>query len=197
MAITSVKKTTVVIALFLGWLFLIPVRQVWAESFFEIAVAGGERQLDIFRKEAPDDVDDASYIGLSLAAYRKTGEKSAWGGVIEVLKPIGRDSTVGSGRVLGFRPVNYLLDWNQWLTTELFMGAAQYNWIKNASGYYFGTNVRIRFGHQERYAVGLDYKYFQDLAHDGGPGGDQIIDGPSVAIQLHYRFAPDPYCPKR
>ena len=187
MEITNIKACAIY-TLLVGVLFAITPVQSWGDSFYEVSIAGGERQLDIFRKAASADVDDAAYIGLSLAAYRKSGDNSAWGGVIEILSPIGRDNTIGSGRILGFRPVNYLLDWNQWLSTELFMGAAQYNWIINASGYYLGGNVRYRFGGRGRYALGVDYKYFQDLAHDGGPGGDQIIDGPALSVQLHYRF---------
>ena len=187
MEITKIK-TRAVITLLLCAVFVMPTAQCWSDSFFEVSIAGGERQLGIFRKSAAADTDDAAYLGLALAAYRKSSDKTSWGGVIEILDPIGRDNTIGSGRILGFRPVNYLVDWNQWLSMELFMGAAQYNWINNASGYYLGGNMRLRFGDHGRYALGVGYKYFQDLAHDGGPGGDQIIDGPALGVQLHYRF---------
>jgi hypothetical protein len=162
--------------------------QAWGESFFELSLGAGERQLDIFRKGAPADADDASFLGLSIAAYRNTSDRSAWGGVIEVLHPIGRENDIGNGKILGFRPVNYLRRWSTWLSSELFMGAAQYGWIENATGYYLGGNARFHFGDSERYAVGIDYKYFQDLAHDGGPGGDQIVDGPALSANFYYRF---------
>ncbi|HEY7771814.1 MAG TPA: hypothetical protein VIC26_01425 [Marinagarivorans sp.] len=161
-----------------------------ADTFFEASISAGERQLDVFRKRAPQIEDDAIFIGVAVAAYRTLSAKAAWGGVIETLQPIGRDKDIenGDGTLLGFRPINYLYRWDNNLATELFFGAAQYDWIKKASGYYLGGNARYYFGERKRYAVALEYRYFQDLAHDGGPGGDQIVDGPGVGLLLYYRF---------
>lgn len=175
-------------SLVVSFICMLSISKSWGESFYEVSLSTGERQLDIFRKAAPDDVDDAAYVGASISAYRKVNEMSAWGAVLEVMMPFGRDNEIGSGRIVGLRPVNYLLQWNSNFATELFMGAAQYDWIKHATGYYLGANARIHFGDKQRYGLGFEYKYFQDLAHDGGPGGDQIIDGPALGLQLHYRF---------
>jgi hypothetical protein len=161
---------------------------VFAETFFEISASVGQRQLDIFRKLAPQVEDDANFMGLAIAAYRKTGDKSAWGGVIETLQPLSRDITSGSGKIIGIRPVNYWYAWTDSFSTEIYFGAAQYSWLENASGYYWGSNIRYSLNNTQRYVIALDYKYFQDLAHDGGPGGDQIVDGPSLAMNFHYRF---------
>ena len=161
---------------------------VFAETFYEVSATGGQRQLDVFRKQAPQVEDDANFLGLAVAAYRKLNEKSAWGGVIEIILPLDREVDVGSGKIIGFRPVNYLRTWTDSFSSELYFGAAQYSWINNASGYYLGTNVRYSFAGARRYALALDYKYYQDLAHDGGPGGDQIVDGPSVGLSFFYRF---------
>ena len=155
----------------------------------------GQRQIDVFRKRAPQIEDDANFAALFVGVYRTVNllpsgqPKSAFGGVIEVLKPLSRNADLpGNGGILGFRPVNYLRYWGQNLSTEFYFGAAQYRWLKQASGYYLGANVRFTLNESSRFAVVADYKYFQDLIHDGGPGGDQVIDGPSVSLGLIYRF---------
>lgn len=166
-----------------------------ADTFVEAGLMAGQRQIDVFRKRAPQIEDDANFVGAFVGAYRTVSllpngqPKAAWGGVIEVLKPLNRESSLpGNGQVLGFRPVNYLQYWGNNISTEFYFGAAQYRWIKSASGYYLGANARFALGETSRFAIMVDYKYFQDLIHDGGPGGDQVIDGPSVGLGLIYRL---------
>lgn len=160
----------------------------YGETFFEASTSIGERQLDIFRKEADNDADDSKFIGFSLAAYRKISGRAALGGVIETMLPVNRDNDIGSGKIIGVRPIDFLYSWNPKFDTEIFVGIAQYDWIKNATGLYFGCNARYRLGQSKKLAIALEYKYFQDLAHDSGPGGDQIVDGPSLGLNLSYRF---------
>ncbi len=166
-----------------------------ADTFFELTLTGGQRQADIFRKAAPQVEDDANFIAGSVAAYRTLSTlgngqvKSAWGGVVEIIKPLNRDDELpGNGQILGLRPVNYLRYWGANVSTEFYFGAAQYRWIKHAMGYYLGANARWALDDKGHFALMVDYKYFQDLIHDGGPGGDQVVDGPSLGLGLVYRF---------
>lgn len=190
----TMKKYKLVTCIF-GLMSSLFASCIAADTFFEVGVIAGQRQIDVFRKRAPQIEDDAHYAGAIVGAYRTVSllpngqPKAAWGGVIEVLNPLNRESNLpGNGQILGFRPVNYLRYWGKSVSTEFYFGAAQYRWIKHASGYYLGANARFALGETSRFAIMADYKYFQDLIHDGGPGGDQVIDGPSVGLGLIYRF---------
>lgn len=156
-----------------------------ATAELRLSVAAGERQLDIFRKEFPQQADDAKYAGIAIGAYRELSERWAAGAVIEGLYAIAREQDIGSGRILGFRPVNLVTNAG-WFRTEFYGGVAQYDWVKKAGGYYLGLNASVPIASSD-FAIGLDYKYFQDLAHDSF-GGDHIVDGPALSLSLSYRL---------
>lgn len=156
-----------------------------ATAELRLSLASGERQLDIFRKEHPQQADDATYAGITIGAYRELSERWAAGAVVEGLYAISREQEIGSGRILGFRPVNLVTNIG-WLRTEVYGGVAQYDWLKKAGGYYLGLDLSLPIG-SSHFAMGIDYKYFQDLAHDAA-GGDHIIDGPALALTASYKF---------
>lgn len=156
-----------------------------ATAELRLSLAAGERQLDIFRKEHPQQTDDAMFVGLAVGAYRELGERWQAGAVIEGMYAISREQDIGSGRILGFRPVNLVTNAG-WLRTEFYGGVAQYDWVKKAGGYYLGLNALAPIASSD-FSVGLDYKYFQDLAHDA-VGGDHIVDGPALSLSISYKF---------
>ena len=104
-------------------------RLAQAQTQFELTAGLGYHQLEIFRKAAPADHDNTATAKLALGAYRQVSQH-AWGAVAEHITPINRTNTTGSGKITGFRPVNYRYYWSDSIATELFLGAAQYDWIK-------------------------------------------------------------------
>lgn len=164
------------------WLWMLSCS---AAAELRIYVAAGERQLDIFRKELPQQEDDAHYIGFGLGAYRAISPRWSAGAAVEILNPISRDQEIGSGRILGFRPVNLATQFGS-LRAEAYGGVAQYDWVKKAAGYYLGLNLATAIADSD-FAIGIDYKYFQDLAHDA-PEAENIVDGPALSLQLSYKI---------
>ncbi len=159
----------------------------WCETFYELAVGASRYSLSITRKRGEDFKDESDALNISLGAYRSASEKSAWGAVIEYIRPVGReDELPGDGSILGFRPLNYLRYVGGNTNVELYAGAAQYEWRKTANGYYFGTSIRYEML-DNRLGLGLDVKYYQDLAFDS-PEGDDIVDGFNPGLKLFYRF---------
>ena len=154
----------------------------------EMAATAGSQSIEIFRKGAPREFAHTEFVGLSMGAYRAVSDRVSWGAVAEFTAPVGRDNTIGSGRILALRPVNFLYDWTHQVATEAYFGMAQYDWIDKASGYYFGANARYAIDGARRFTLLLDAKYYSDLAHDGGPGGDQIVGGPSFGLGFLYRI---------
>ena len=173
------------VAVLLVWLLFVSV-QTKAETFYELAAGGSKFALDITRKRGETFADDSQALNVSLGAYRRSSVKSAWGGVIEFSKPIDRDDLFGNGQILGFRPLNYLRQLNKHTSIEFYAGAAQYDWRKTANGYYFGTSARYTFS-ESNFAIGLDVKYYQDLAFDSAEG-DDIVDGYNTGLKVFYRF---------
>ncbi|WP_158658069.1 hypothetical protein [Agarilytica rhodophyticola] len=159
---------------------------VRAETFYEASVGVSRMALDITQKRGPAFEDNSNAINIAIGAYRQSNEKSAWGGVVEYIGPIGRDDLPGSGRLIGFRPLNYLRNMGRNISYELYAGAAQYDWRKAANGYYGGFNLRYEI-FDNRLGLAVDVKYFQDLAFDS-PQGDDIVDGFNTGIKLIYRF---------
>ncbi len=158
-----------------------------ADTYFEVGVGASQHNLSITRKRAEDFKDESAAVNLSFAAYRESSLNSYWGAVIELVEPQGRDGAhPGSGRLLGFRPINYLRFINDYLSFELYAGAAQYDWRQTANGYYFGTSVRYNFKNSH-WSVAFDSKYYQDLAFDS-PAGDDIVDGLNPGLKVFYRF---------
>ena len=157
-----------------------------ADTFFELTLGAGKYELDVTEKRGVDFEDNFNGINLGFAAYRSISDKSAWGMAIDVVNPSARDSKFGSGRIIGFRPVNYLRRWHDLFVSELFFGVAQYNGDRKANGYYLGANARYSPVNIP-FSVGVEYRYYQDLAYDTSLG-DRIVDGPSVSLSLKYRF---------
>lgn len=160
---------------------------VSSESFFEIGAGGSRLALDIVSKRGETFADDTSAANFSIGAYRQSTENSAWGGVIEYTVPTARDDLPGNGEILGLRPINFLYYIGGSASIEFYGGAAQYHWRKTANGYYFGSNFRYEF-YGNRLGLGLDVKYYQDLAIDLPEVGDEIVDGFNTGLKLFYRF---------
>ncbi|VUD56452.1 hypothetical protein TDB9533_02107 [Thalassocella blandensis] len=162
---------------------------VSAASFFEVGVGAHSYDLEISPRNAPIVwVDDSQALNLSIAAYRKSSEKTAWGAAIEISSPQGRDEELpGSGRILSFRPVNFQLLVSQHFTAEFYAGVAQYDWLKKANGYIFGTSLRYQFGENSRMGLALDGKYYMELAYDSGQG-DDFVNGFNPGVKFFYRF---------
>jgi len=169
-----------------GILSLLFACSSFADTFFELTLGVGKYELDVTEKRGINFEDNFNAINLSVAAYRSISDKSAWGAVIDVINPSGRDSHFGSGRIIGLRPVNYLRRWDDFLVSEFFFGVAQYNGDQKANGYYLGANARYS-PVNTAFSFGLEYRYYQDLAYDSGLG-DKIVDGPSVSVSVKYRF---------
>ena len=154
----------------------------------EMVVISGYQQIEVFRKSAPREFAHTSFVGIAAGAYRAVGERTYWGAVIELTEPFSRDNSIGSGRIIALRPINFMYAWSPRMATEAYFGMAQYDWIDKASGYYFGANARYRLGKNDRFSLLFDAKYYSDLAHDAGPGGDQVVSGASFGLGFLYRF---------
>lgn len=157
-----------------------------AETNYELQLTSHYLFLDISEKRGPQYSDDFSNAGMQLGAYREAARNIYWGAVIEYATPIDRDAAFGDGDMLGFRPINYLVQLNDTLAAEFYLGAAQYNWEKTARGYYFGTNIRFKLKNQP-ISLCADYRFHQDMAYDS-PLGDVIIQGSSVGVALIFHL---------
>lgn len=157
-----------------------------ADTTYEIQLNSHYLFLDISEKRGPQYSDDFANTGIVVSAYREAGRYIAWGAAIEYATPINRDAEFGNGDILGFRPVNYLLQINDNLASEFYLGAAQYNWEKTARGYYFGGNIRYRFSNTALSLV-ADYRFHQDMAYDS-PLGDVIVQGSSIGGGIIFHF---------
>ena len=161
--------------------------KIQAETTFELAGGLGQYALDIDSKRGIQVEDDSDAFNFSVAAYRTSTETTSWGAVFEVSTPSGRnDALPGSGRILGFRFADYLSQINENSAYEVYMGFAQFDWLKKANGYYLGANYRYNlFG--EKSGLMIDAKYYQDLAYDS-PTGDDIVDGFQTTLKFYYQF---------
>ncbi len=178
------KSTFQISILVLGFICM----PVSAESFYEFSLGGSQLALDIDQKRSAQREDDSTAATFALGAYRHASTKSAWGAVIEYTLPVSREEALpGSGRLLGFRVLNYLRYIGDEASIEAYVGAAQYNWQKTANGYLFGVSYKYGLLGQN---VGLiaDFKYYQDLAYDFDGGNDIIVDGFNSSLKLFYRF---------
>ncbi len=158
-----------------------------AETFYEASVGVSRYALDIVSKRGPTFEDTSTGVIGTIAAYRQTSPRSAWGAAIEYTSPIGReDDLLGSGKILGFRVLNYLRDVGGGTSVELYAGAAQFDWERTANGYLLGLAVRYNL-YKDKAGLTLDSKYYQDLAYDSD-NGDEIVDGYHSSLKFFYRF---------
>lgn len=178
---------------FAGGLYILAVatifaqtEQTLADTTYEIQLNSHYLFLDISEKRGPQYSDDFANTGFVVSAYRQASRNKSWGAAIEYAIPVNRDAEFGDGDVLGFRPVNFLIQINDTLASEFYLGAAQYNWEKTARGYYFGANIRYRFANTPVSLV-ADYRFHQDMAYDS-PLGDVIIQGSSVGGGIIFHF---------
>lgn len=154
-------------------------------THYEIHLNSHALNLDISEKRGPRYSDDFINAGIVLGAYRESGRNRYWGAVVEYATELNRDAPFGDGTVIGFRPVNYLIDINDRYAAEFYLGASQIKWEKTARGYYLGCNLRWKM--RERLSLALDYRWHQDMAYDS-PLGDVIIQGASVGGGLVFHF---------
>jgi len=106
---------------------------------------------------------------------------------LEYSLPIGRDSALpGSGQLIGFRPINYLVKYGEKSAIEYYAGVGQFDWRKTANGYYFGFNYRYNI-FSDNSGIMADFKYYQDLAFDSAEG-DDIVDGFNSSFKFYYTF---------
>lgn len=155
-----------------------------ADTHFEIQLSAQKLNLSIDEKRGPAFADTSNHAGIALAAYRQAGRYSKFGAVIEYSHPLGRDAELGSGKMAGFRPLNFLYTFNEKWDAELYLGAAQYEWEKTARGYYIGGNWRYKMS---VFTLAADYRYYQDLAYDS-PDGDIIVDGSGLSMKIIFDF---------
>lgn len=172
-------------------------RDTLAEANYEFTIGAGVYALDVDQKFGEQIEDDSNAASFSFGVYRDSGaeestddnlnNQSFWGAVIEYSVPLGRDDNLpGNGRMIGFRPVNYLMVFDESSSMEFYAGIAQFDWIKTANGYLFGFDYRYNlFG--EGSGLMADFKYYQDLAYDS-PQGDDIVDGFQSSIKIYYQF---------
>ncbi len=161
---------------------------VQAESFFEASVGVSQYALDIVSKRGPTYEDTSTGLIGTIAAYRQTSSRTAWGAAIEYTSPMGRDDDLfGSGKIIGFRVLNYLRDVGRGTSIELYAGAAQFDWERTANGYLFGLSFRYNL-YRDKAGITLDSKYYQDLAYDNSLSGDEIVDGYHSSLKFFYRF---------
>ncbi|MFL0801930.1 MAG: hypothetical protein K6L80_15890 [Agarilytica sp.] len=161
---------------------------VFSESFYEFSFGGSKLALDIDQKRSVQREDNSTAATFSLGAYRHASTKSALGAVIEYTLPVRREEILpGSGRLVGFRVLNYLRYIGDEASVEAYAGAAQYQWHKTANGYLLGVSYKHGLLGQN---IGLiaDFKYYQDLAYDFDGGNDIIVDGFNSSLKLFYRF---------
>jgi len=155
-----------------------------AETNFELQLSTQTMNLRISEKRGPTFEDSSSNIGIGLAVYRRASQSSSFGAVIEYSNPMGREAEFGSGKITGIRPVNWLYSFGNAWESELYLGAAQYQWEKTARGYYWGVNLRRKFN---KLSLAVGYRYYQDLGYDSSLG-DVIVDGNSFGLSLNYSF---------
>ncbi len=158
-----------------------------AETFYEVSSGLTKMSFDINNRGIGSKfVDESEAVNFSVGAYRHSSDNTAWGVVIEVTSPVSRDDDLpGSGRILGFRPINFLWHAENNLSVELFAGAAQYEWRKRANGIYLGAGMRYEW--TSNWSMAVEARYYQDLAFDAS-GDSDIVDGFNTAIKLFYRF---------
>ncbi len=161
--------------------------ETYAETTFELAGGLGQYALDVDSKRGTQVEDDSDAFNFSVAAYRTSTATTSWGAVFELSTPSGRnDALPGSGRMIGFRFADYLSQINENSAYEVYMGFAQFDWLKKANGYYLGANYRYNlFG--KKSGLMIDAKYYQDLAYDS-PTGDDIVDGFQTTLKFYYQF---------
>lgn len=159
---------------------------VSAKSDVQAFVGFSQVSLDIEEKRGPDFSDDFSTIRFGLGAYRWASEKSSWGFVVEFENASGRDHDIGSGRLIGFRPINWRYMWLDNLSTEVFAGAARYEWEKTAIGYYAGTKLNYTLDDLP-IILSAEAKYYHELSYDTA-NGDIFVSGPSVGMNVSYTF---------
>ena len=157
----------------------------------DISVFTGVSYLDLDIEENRSatgiDINDSfSTVRFGVAAYRWSTEKSAWGFVAEIEQAFGRDSDEGSGRLLGVRPVNWKYQWNPSISTQMFFGAARYEWEEGANGYYAGASLDYKLPNTS-VAISFEGRYFRDLNYDTN-NGDLFINGPSIGLNVSYQF---------
>jgi len=157
-----------------------------ADTRYEIQVSTHALFFDISEKRGPRYSDDFNNAGIGFAAYRSSGRNTSWGAVVEFATAIDRDAEFGDGKMMGFRPVNFLYAFNDRLFAEIYLGAAQYKWEKTARGYYLGSNIRWNLQNKP-IALAFDYRFHQDMAYDSALG-DVIVQGPSVGLMAVYHF---------
>lgn len=175
------------IRVFIGLIILLFYHSLGAETHFEMALGAHDINFHITRKRAENFRDHYQGYSLSASAFRKTsGSNMAWGASIEALRALDRNPLrYGSGHLIGLVPVNLLYQWTARISTEHFIGAAQYRYLKTADGLYFGTNLRFHL--KPSVLIALDVRYYNDLAFDDS-FGDTIVGGPVLGIKTVYRF---------
>ena len=160
-----------------------------AKTDIELSLAAVHSDLEIKEKRGPEPTytDDSKALNLAIGAYKWVNDESAWGVVVEYSKPLDRDDALlGSGTTLAIRPVNWRYQWSHNISSELFLGAAKYNWKKAAIGYYTGAELSYA-PRKSNFRLGLQVKYFRDLSYDTS-NGDLFVNGTNLGLIIGYNF---------
>ncbi len=158
-----------------------------AEPYLDINLSVDQRFMEVFRFNVGNRDENSSSVGAGIAAYRPLSETSSLGMAIEYFVPQGRDLEAGSGKIIGFRFADYRKQLSSRYSLEYFFGFAQYDWIQTASGYYGGIMAHYQFKPNSPWALGVALRHYEGLTHDGGPGGDQFVNGQVLSFGIHYR----------
>ncbi len=172
----------------LGVLLTCGSMTVNAKTDIEFSVSALEFNLTAKEKGGgPEYKDDSNAVNFSVGAYRNVTDESAWGVVAEYSNPLGRSNALaGNGSVLAIRPINWRYQWSYNLSSDLFFGAAKYDWEKAAIGYYAGAELSYA-PRRTGLRLGVQIKYFHDLTYDTS-NGDLFVNGASYGVVMGYKF---------
>ena len=161
---------------------------VHAKTDIELSLSAAQVSFSVKEKGGgPTFKDNSKLINFGVGAYRKVTDESAWGVVVEYAKPLDRENELpGNGTILALRPVNWRYQWNHNTSSELFFGAAKYDWQKAAIGYYAGAELSYSPRKSHLY-LGVQLKYFHDLTYDTSQD-DLFVNGSSFGVKVGYKF---------
>ena len=167
---------------------LLAAGQSYSSSFMELNLSVDQRFMEVFRFNVDNRPEESQSFGAGIAAYRPLSSSSSLGVAVEYFVPHGRDLEAGSGKITGFRFADYRKQYSPRWDIEYFFGFAQYDWIKTATGYYGGIIGHYKLKMNSPWSLGFALRHYEGLTHDGGPGGDQWVNGQVVSLGIHYRI---------
>lgn len=179
-------KSTQLLVLFLF------ASNVYAEPYIDLNLSVDQRFMEVFRFNVGNVPEESLSMGAGISAFRRLSDSSSLGIGLEYFVPQNRELEDGSGKIIGFKLADYRKRINDKYAIEYFFGFAQYDWIKTASGYYGGLIGHYHPNPKSPWSIGLALRHYEGLTHDGGPGGDQFVNGQTVSFEVHYKVKTAP-----